>query len=92
MNNPTQMEDLSKEEIIKKYTSRDSIIKTIYLEKAMQEYADQEKKKEAIALLKWLNRRDAQYAPMFDSDTWAGNEEDINSEQYYQMYCEQVNV
>jgi hypothetical protein len=52
-----------------------------------QEYDDI--KKESIALLRWLNRPDAKYAPLFDNETFAGNEDDISIEDFYELFNQQ---
>ena len=71
----------TKEEIWE--TARDLDIS--YTESAMIAM-DEHSKEVAIALLKWVNRPEAMYAPMFDEETWAGNETDISTEELFNQF------
>lgn len=53
---------------------------------AMDEYA----KEFCMAMLNYINKVDAEYAPMWDGETWAGNEEDITAEQYLEKFIQSI--
>lgn len=52
----------------------------------IKEYLKLRSKQAAIDFVKWATRKEAKYAPMFDGETWAGNETDISVYDLYELY------
>lgn len=90
MKNSYMKPDKTKENILELHRMKGDVG---YVLVAMQEYADQEKRKDAVAFTNWQAGADCEYS-MTDEDQWTHNHtlENITTEQLYNLFVQQTTL